>query len=171
MKSLLVKSLSVVLMSGACMMVHPVKAASGQAADAGQNITITRSNAIPSAPGAADRFTGSVKMDTLAVPTGPSHARVLSVTFAPGGYTAWHSHPLGQVLVVTQGSGYVQQWGGPVHQIHPGDVIWTPPNVKHWHGAGPNAPMTHISIYDEADGQVTKWMEKLTDEEYRKATR
>lgn len=158
-------------MTAGCLMIHPVNAASGQSADAGQNIVITRSKAIPSAAGTPDRFTGSVKMDTLALPTGPSHARVLSVTFSPGGYTAWHSHPLGQILVVTEGNGYVQQWGGAVQQIHPGDVIWTPPNVKHWHGAGPKAAMTHISIYDEAEGQATKWMEKLTDEEYQKATK
>jgi quercetin dioxygenase-like cupin family protein len=170
MRSLTAKFLSVGLMTAGCLMVHPVKAALGQSADAGQNITIARSNAIPSATGAADRFTGSVKLDMMAVPAGPSRARVQSVTFAAGGYTAWHSHPLGQVSVVTEGSGYIQQWGGQVQQIHPGDVIWTPPNVKHWHGAGPKAPMTHISVYDEPEGQVTKWMEKLTDAEYRKAT-
>lgn len=132
-------------------------------------IVITRSDAVPSAKGTPDRFVGAVKMDTLAEPKDASLARVISVSFAPGAHTNWHSHPLGQILVVTAGMGYIQQWGGKVEQIHPGDVIWTPPNVKHWHGAGLKESMTHISIYDEPKGQVTNWMEPVTAEQYSAA--
>ena len=161
--------LSLSLLACLCVSVRTEKATAAQsgAADTSQKITIQHKGEFPSVQGAADRFTGQVRLDTLGAPAPPSLTRVQSITFAPGAHTAWHSHPLGQTLIVTSGSGYVQQWGGPRQEIHEGDVIWTPPNVKHWHGAGPNGPLTHISVYDEPDGQVTKWMEKVTDEQYK----
>lgn len=176
MKSLAMRLVSVALLALVCVLVQPVRARAGQstgsdvAGQSAQTITITRSDAIPTAPGPADHFTGAVKLDTLTdSKTGPGRTRILNVTFAPGAYTAWHSHPHGQLLIVTAGSGYVQQWGGKIQAIHAGDTIWTPPNVKHWHGAGLKEPMSHLSIYEEPDAQVTKWMEKVTDEEYRQA--
>jgi 4-carboxymuconolactone decarboxylase len=133
------------------------------------SITILRADQAPSIFGPENHFIGKVKMDTLTEPVPGSRPRVLNITFAPGARTAWHSHPLGQILIVTSGSGFIQQRGGPIQAIHEGDVIWTPPNVQHWHGAGPNGPMTHISIYDEPSGQVTQWLEQVTDAEYAKA--
>lgn len=176
MKTLAMRSVSIALLALVCVLVQPAKAKAGQSASTGmaeqsaQTITITRSVAIPSAQGPADHFTGDVKLDTFAdSKVGPGRTRILNVTFAPRAYTAWHSHPHGQLLIVTAGSGYVQQWGGEIQAIHAGDTIWTPPNVKHWHGAGPKEPMTHLSIYEEPDAQVTNWMEKVTDEQYSQA--
>jgi quercetin dioxygenase-like cupin family protein len=88
------------------------------------------------------------------------------VTFEPGARTAWHSHPLGQTLIVTAGSGRVQRWGGPIEEIHPGDVVWIPPDEKHWHGAAPTTAMTHISIVEQVQGKAPNWMEKVSDEQY-----
>ena len=110
-----------------------VSDASG-ASDAAQLIVITPANAIPSNQGPVEHFSGSVRLDMLTEPKEPGKPRVESITFAAGAHTAWHSHPLGQILVVTSGSGFIQQWGRPIQQIHTGDVIWTPANVKHWHG-------------------------------------
>lgn len=176
MKSLVARLSALAVVAAACTVVHPVRARAGQsepASGAGQpaqTITITRAAAVSSAQGPPEHFTGAVKLDMLAEPkSAPGQTRIESITFAPGAHTGWHSHPLGQLLVVTAGSGFVQQWGGPIQAIHSGDVIWTPPNVKHWHGAGLKEPMTHISIYEETNGQVTIWMEKVTEEEYRQA--
>ncbi len=131
--------------------------------------SILHPDAVPTAPGPANHFIGAVKMDTLSEPIEGLKPRVLSVTFAPCARTAWHSHPMGQLLIVTAGSGFVQQQGGPIQAIHVGDIIWTPPNVRHWHGAAPDASMTHIAIYEEPKGKVTQWFEQVTDEEYAKA--
>ena len=131
--------------------------------------SILHSDAVPTAPGPANHFIGTVNMDTLSEPIEGLRPRVLSVTFAPRARTAWHSHPMGQVLIVTEGSGFVQQQGGPIQAIHVGDIIWTPPNVRHWHGAAPDTSMTHIAIYEEPKGKVTQWFEQVTDEEYAKA--
>ncbi|MWC29908.1 (R)-mandelonitrile lyase [Paenibacillus sp. MMS18-CY102] len=120
----------------------------------------------PSSKGHADYFTGMVRIDPLFEATEPARAAGASVTFEPGARTAWHTHPLGQTLIVTSGSGRVQRWGGPVEEIRSGDVVWFPPGEKHWHGAAPNTAMTHIAIHERMDGKTVDWMEKVTDEQY-----
>ena len=127
---------------------------------------IKRNGSQPSNKGPADWFTGTVRIDPLFQPSAPARAAGASVTFEPGARTAWHSHPLGQTLIVTAGSGLVQRDGGSIEKINPGDVIWFPPGEKHWHGAAPAAAMTHIAIHEALDGKVVDWMEKVTDEQY-----
>jgi quercetin dioxygenase-like cupin family protein len=128
---------------------------------------IKRIGSQPSAKGPADYFTGTVRVDPLF--SAPAPARVLgaSVTFEPCARTAWHTHPLGQTLIVTAGCGRVQRWGGPIEEIHPGDVIWFPPGEKHWHGAAPTTAMTHIAIVEVLDGKSADWMEQVSDEQYQ----
>ncbi len=128
---------------------------------------IKRSGSQPSAKGAAEYFTGAVRVDPLFEAPDPARARGASVTFEPGARTAWHTHPLGQTLIVTAGCGLAQRWGGPVEQIRPGDVIWFPPDEKHWHGAAATTAMTHIAIQEQLDGKVVNWMEQVSDEQYR----
>ncbi|MEP7014827.1 MAG: cupin domain-containing protein [Verrucomicrobiota bacterium] len=136
---------------------------------------IKRSGSQPSNKGPADWFTGTVRIDPLFEAPQPSQgyasageaARVrgASVTFEPGARTAWHTHPLGQTLIVTSGAGRAQRWGGPVEEIRPGDVVSIAPNEKHWHGATPTTAMTHIAIQEALDGKAVDWMEKVSDEE------
>ena len=128
---------------------------------------IKRSCSQPSGKGPADWFTGTVRIDPLFQGNDPARASDGSVTFEPGARTAWHSHPLGQTLIVTAGCGRVQHWGGPVEEIRPGDVVWIPPGEKHWHGACPDTAMTHIAIQEQLNGKVAEWMEKVSDEQYR----
>ena len=128
---------------------------------------IKRSGSHPSSIGPADWFTGKARIDTLFQPKAPARAVSLNVTFEPGARTAWHSHPLGQTLIVTAGCGRVQRWGGPIEEIRPGDVVWLPPGEKHWHGAAPTTAMTHIAIEEELDGKWADWMEKVSDEQYQ----
>jgi quercetin dioxygenase-like cupin family protein len=127
---------------------------------------IKRVGAQPSAKGPADWFTGTVRIDPLFQPNAPARAAGAAVTFEPGARTAWHTHPLGQTLIVTSGCGWVQREGGPVEEIHPGDVVWFPPGEKHWHGAAPKTAMTHIAIQEALEGKVVDWMEKVSDEQY-----
>jgi quercetin dioxygenase-like cupin family protein len=127
---------------------------------------IRRSGSQPSAEGPADYFTGAVRVDPLFQAPDPARVRGASVTFEPGARTAWHTHPLGQTLIVTSGRGWVQAWGGPVEEICPGDVVWFPPGEKHWHGATPTTAMTHIAIQEALDGKVVDWMEHVSDEQY-----
>ena len=127
---------------------------------------IKRSGSQPSSIGPTDWFTGTARIDPLFHPNAPARAVSLNVTFEPGARTAWHTHPLGQTLIVTAGCGRVQRWGGPVEEIRPGDVIWLPPGEKHWHGAAPTIAMTHIAIEEELDGKWADWMEKVSDEQY-----
>lgn len=127
---------------------------------------IKRSGSQPSRKGAADRFTGSVRVDPLFEANAPARAHGVSVTFEPGARTAWHAHPLGQTLIVTAGCGLVQRRGGPTEQIRPGDVVRIAPGEKHWHGATATTAMTHIAIVEELDGQGADWMEKVSDEQY-----
>lgn len=127
---------------------------------------IRRSGSQPSRKGPADWFTGTVRIDPLFERSAPAHAHGISVTFEPGARTLWHSHPLGQALIVTSGCGLVQRWGGPVEEIRPGDVVWFQPDEKHWHGATATTAMTHIAIYEELDGNAIVWMEKVSDEQY-----
>ena len=128
---------------------------------------IKRSGSQPSARGPADWFTGTVRIDPLFPVTPPARAAGNTVTFEPGARTAWHTHPLGQTLIVIAGCGRVQRWGEPIEEIRPGDVVWFPPGEKHWHGAAPTTAMTHIAIQEQLDGKAVEWMEKVTDEQYQ----
>ena len=121
-----------------------------------------------SVKGPEDWFTGSVRIDPLFQKKEATRAAGASVTFEPGARTAWHTHPAGQTLIVTSGLGWVQREGGPTEEIRPGDVVWFAPGEKHWHGASPGKAMSHIAIQEELDGKVVDWMEKVTDEQYRK---
>jgi quercetin dioxygenase-like cupin family protein len=128
---------------------------------------IKRSGSQPSGKGPAEYFTGTVRIDPLFEAPEPARVRGASVTFEPGARTAWHTHPLGQTLIVTFGLGRVQRWGGPVEEIRPGDVVWIPPGEKHWHGATPTTAMMHVAIQEALNGKPVDWMEKVTDEQYR----
>ena len=151
--------LAAALASGAGM---PCAALSAEAL-----VTVQSSGSQPSAKGSPDWFTGSVRVDPLLKELPPSRMSGGLVTFEPGARTAWHTHPLGQTLIVTAGAGRVQQWGGPVQEIRPGDVIRIPPGVKHWHGASATAGMSHVAIAEALDGKVVDWMEHVTDAQYR----
>ncbi len=129
---------------------------------------IKRSGSRLSTEGPKESFTGKVRIDRLFQASAPGRAQGASVTFEPGARAAWHIHPLGQTLIVTAGRGFVQSWGGPVEEIHPGDVVSCPPGEKHWHGATPDSAMTHIAIQEELDGKAVNWMEKVSDELYRR---
>ena len=131
-------------------------------------MNITRSGSQPSTNGPADWFTGTVRIDPLFPAHEPARTAAASVTFEPGARTAWHTHPLGQSLIVTAGSGWVQQEGGPIEEIHPGDVVWFPAGVRHWHGATPTTGLTHIAVQEALDGKVVEWMEKVSAEQYSK---
>jgi quercetin dioxygenase-like cupin family protein len=128
---------------------------------------IKRNGSQPSINGQAEYFTGNVRIDPLFQAPDPARASVASVTFEFGARTAWHSHPLGQTLIVTAGNGLVQSWGEPIEKIRPGDVVWSPPGEKHWHGAAPTTTMTHISIVEQLDGKSADWMEQVNDEQYQ----
>jgi quercetin dioxygenase-like cupin family protein len=127
---------------------------------------ITRAGSKPSAKGPGDWFTGTVRIDPLFQAPSPARAAGAAVTFEPGARTAWHTHPLGQTLIVTAGFGRVQRWGGRVEEIRPGDVVWFAPGEKHWHGAAPTTAMTHIAIQERLDGTPVAWMEQVTDDQY-----
>jgi quercetin dioxygenase-like cupin family protein len=127
---------------------------------------ITRAGSQPSNKGPADWFTGTVRIDPVITALPPARVAAAKVTFEPGARTAWHTHPLGQTLIVTDGMGLAQRDGDPIEEIRPGDVVWFPPNEKHWHGASPTTAMTHIAIQESLDGKAVDWMEKVTDERY-----
>lgn len=129
-------------------------------------IEITSVGATPSIKGAAEFFTGTVRIDSLFGPHDPSRASGATVTFEPGARTHWHTHPSGQTLIVTAGAGKVQQWDSPVQDILPGDVVWIPPGVKHWHGASATTAMTHIAIQEYVEGTPVTWLEPVTDGQY-----
>src|ERR671928_221404 len=129
---------------------------------------LKRNGTQPSNRGSADWFTGAVRIDPLHQAPDPARVVVASVTFEPGARTAWHSHPLGQTLIVTAGCGWAQREGGPIEEIRPGDVVWFPPGEKHWHGATPTTAMTHIAIQEKLDGSPVEWMEHVGDDQYRK---
>lgn len=128
---------------------------------------IKRSGSQASGKGSAEYFSGTVRIDPLFQPNAPARAVGACVTFEPGARTAWHTHPLGQTLIVTAGCGLAQRWGGPIEEIRPGDVVWFAAGEKHWHGATATAAMTHIAIQEQLDGKAVDWMEKVTDEQYR----
>jgi quercetin dioxygenase-like cupin family protein len=131
------------------------------------NMQIKRAGSQPSAKGPSEWFTGSVRIDPLFQAPDPAFVQGAGVTFEPGARTAWHTHPLGQTLIVTAGCGWVQCEGGPVEEIRPGDVVWFPPGVKHWHGATPTTGMTHIAIQEKLNGKVVDWLEHVSDQQYR----
>ena len=127
---------------------------------------VKRAGSQPSQKGSAENFTGSVRLDILNTAPAPARVACASVTFEPGARTAWHTHPLGQTLIVTAGCGWTQCEGEPIVEIRPGDVIWCPPGHKHWHGATATTGMTHIAIQEALDGKFVVWMEHVTDEQY-----
>lgn len=128
---------------------------------------IKRNGSRPSNPRPAHYFTGTVRVEPLIDATAPARMVSASVTFEPGARTAWHTHPLGQALIVTAGSGWAQRWGGPVEELGVGDVVWFPPGEKHWHGATATSAMTHIAVQEKLDGQTAEWLEHVSDEQYR----
>ena len=130
---------------------------------------IKRNGSQPSVKGPADWFTGTVRIDALFQPNEARRAAAATVTFEPGARTAWHTHPLGQTLIVLSGCGRAQREGGPIEEIRPGDVVWFSPGEKHWHGASPTTAMTHIATQEQLDGKVVDWMEQVSDEQYLKA--
>jgi len=127
---------------------------------------ITRAGSKPSGKGPADWFTGTVRIDPLFTAPAPARVGGAAVTFEPGARTAWHTHPLGQTLIVTSGVGWVQRQGSPVEEIRPGDVVWFPPGEKHWHGATAATAMTHIAIQESLNGKAVDWLEHVSDEQY-----
>jgi quercetin dioxygenase-like cupin family protein len=127
---------------------------------------ITRAGSQPSAKGPGDWFTGTVRIDPLFQAAAPARAGASAVTFEPGARTAWHTHPLGQTLIVTAGLGRVQRWGGPVEEIRPGDVVRFAPGEKHWHGASPATAMTHIAVQEQLEGKAVDWLEHVSDDQY-----
>lgn len=127
---------------------------------------ITRVGTTASRKGPADWFTGQVRIDSLMNAHDPTRVQGAAVTFEPGARTAWHTHPLGQTLIVTAGLGRVQRWGGKVEEIRPGDVVWFAPGEKHWHGASPATAMTHIAVQEVEDGKAVDWLEKVSDADY-----
>jgi quercetin dioxygenase-like cupin family protein len=128
---------------------------------------IKRSGSHPASEGSGEYFTGAVRIERLFEAPDPARVRAASVTFEAGARTAWHTHPLGQTLIVTSGRGWAQRWGGPLEEIDPGDVIWFAPGEKHWHGATLNSAMTHIAVQEALDGVVVDWLEHVSDAQYR----
>jgi quercetin dioxygenase-like cupin family protein len=135
-----------------------------------KQLKILKPSELPSSAGPDEYFTGSVKVTPLVQGEEPSCLQCAAVGFQPGARSAWHTHPKGQLLIVTDGSGLIQEWGKAVRRIQKGDVIWTPPNVKHWHGAAPESAMTHTAAQEALNGKVVEWMEKVTDKEYLSPT-
>jgi quercetin dioxygenase-like cupin family protein len=133
-----------------------------------QAVIVSPAGSQPSSTGSADNFTGSVRVDFRFQRSAPARIGGGIVTFEPGARTAWHTHPLGQTLIVTAGVGLVQQWGGPIQEIKPGDVVWIPPGVKHWHGATATTDLTHIAITEALDGKSVDWLEQVSDQQYRR---
>jgi quercetin dioxygenase-like cupin family protein len=127
---------------------------------------IRRSGSQPPRMGPGNYFSGTVRIDPVFEAADPARVVVASVTFEPRARTAWHTHPLGQTLIVTAGCGRAQRWGGPVEEIRPGDVVWFPPGEKHWHGATPTTAMTHLAVQERLDGKTVDWMEQVDDDQY-----
>lgn len=155
-----------VLLACAASWAGAAEAANAQAGPAQPGMMITPAGSVPSAAGPAEYFTGRARVDPLSPANEHINASTAYVTFEPGARSAWHTHPQGQYLIVTAGAGLTQQWGGPVRPLRPGDVVWCPPGVKHWHGAAPATAMTHIAVTGTRDGKNVQWLEKVSDEQY-----
>jgi quercetin dioxygenase-like cupin family protein len=170
MKLILVSVLPLFLLASAVSHAEGTNFGRGSSggASAKQSQTIARAGSLPSTKGPAEYFTGNVRVNLLfrAKDTAPYSGGM--VTFEPGARSAWHTHPTGQHLIVTSGAGWTQEWGGPVMEIRAGDVVWCPPGIKHWHGATPTTAMTHIALTGTVNGKNVEWMEKVSDEQYRK---
>ena len=151
------------LLKGIRVMMVVAASAAATLAHASEGVSVVKAGAQPAVAGAPENFTGEVQVDSRFQATAPARVSGGRVTFAPGARTAWHTHPLGQTLIVTEGEGRVQNWDGPVQLIGPGDVVWIPPDVKHWHGAAEDSAMTHIAISESLDGKTVDWMEHVTD--------
>lgn len=136
-----------------------------------QDVSVLRAGTGSSAQGASDNFTGNVRVTGRYRGNAPARVGGATVTFEPGARTAWHTHPLGQTLIVTQGHGFVQEWHHSAHAIGPGDVVWIPPGVKHWHGAGPGEAMTHVAVAESENGKSVTWLEKVSDAQYTSGIR
>ncbi|MEU0493856.1 cupin domain-containing protein [Mycobacterium sp. NPDC006124] len=156
-----------VLAAAVSMSLNEAGPAGADDSIAGQTMEISPNDARPAGGGPAETFTGAVTVKPLFDPNGVRTFGSAEVSFTPCARTAWHTHPAGQTLVVLSGSGWIQQWDGMKQSINPGDVIWTPPGVKHWHGATEDAAMTHIAIQGTLDGKAVDWMEHVTDAEYK----
>ena len=165
MKLLVATAITLSLLASASAQTNEAVATSASAQDS-QAIRIARRGSQPSRQGQAENFTGSVRVDPLFQANVPARASGSLVTFEAGARTAWHSHPLGQILIVTAGTGRVQRWGDPIDEIQQGDVVWIPPGQKHWHGAASNSSMAHIGIVEALDGKSVDWMEKVSDAQY-----
>jgi quercetin dioxygenase-like cupin family protein len=148
-----------------CAIARPPAAS---AEERGLGMLVTRAGTLPSRKGQPELFTGEVRVDPLASVREPSRVAASYVTFEPGARTAWHTHPLGQTLIITAGVGWVQQDGGPVEEVRPGDVVWIPPGLRHWHGASATTAMTHIAITETLNGKNSEWMEKVDDAHYHR---
>jgi quercetin dioxygenase-like cupin family protein len=144
------------------------ESANAQRRSLAMDMDIKRNGSRPSAKGSPDWFTGSVRVDPLFQAPDPARVGGGQVTFEPGARTAWHTHPLGQTLIITAGLGWVQRDGGQVEEVRPGDVVWFPPGLRHWHGASPTTAMTHIAIQESLNGKNVDWLEKVSDEQYRR---
>ena len=172
MKLLVATIISLSVLASAFAQANQARAASGSGAPPvpssqdSQTINITRSGSQPSTKGSVEYFTGAVRIDSRFQRSDPARVGGGIVTFEPGARTAWHTHPLGQILIVTAGSGWIQQWGGQIEEIRQGDAVWIPPGQKHWHGATATTGMTHIAIVEHLDGKTADWMDKVSDEQY-----
>jgi quercetin dioxygenase-like cupin family protein len=152
----------------AAAIIYIVLGATAAPAQSTQMVTVTHPGSQPSIAGSVDNFTGSVRVGSWFQGTAPARISGGIVTFEPGARTAWHIHPLGQTLIVTAGAGLVQAWDGPVQEIRPGDIVWIPPGVKHWHGATATNGMSHIAFTEALDSKTVAWMEQVSDEQYRR---
>jgi quercetin dioxygenase-like cupin family protein len=141
---------------------------SAASAELEKQVKIQRSGSQPSRPGPEEYFTGKVRIDAPFAGSEPARVGGATVTFEPGARTAWHTHPLGQTLIVTQGRGWIQLWGEEIQEMNQGDIVWVPEDVKHWHGATPDTAMTHIAIAESLNGSPVDWMEKVSDAQYHK---
>ena len=141
---------------------------SAASAELEKQVKIQRSGSQPSRPGPEDYFTGKVRIDAPFAGSEPARVGGATVTFEPGARTAWHTHPLGQTLIVTQGRGWIQVWGEEIQEMNQGDIVWSPEDVKHWHGATPETAMTHIAIAESLNGSPVDWLEQVSDAQYQK---
>jgi quercetin dioxygenase-like cupin family protein len=168
MRLLATTALSLTLAASAFAQTDGTKMGPAGAPASAHDMVISRGGSQASYKGPAQNFTGSVRVDPLFGAHAPSTTAGAAVTFEPGARSDWHAHPAGQLLIVTAGVGRIQQQGSPVQEIRPGDVVWTPPGVRHWHGAAPTTAMTHIAIQESVSGKNVEWLEKVSDEQYGK---